>query len=111
MQATEWTGFKINLNERSGPKSEKKIDRVGHEQKLSISFRTGLGSDRNFNFSFGRAELFFFTSGRAGLRLQPCWPGLKNLARTDLYPMHTLFARPLHKFQVASKYAITITYM
>ena len=66
VQAIEWISFKITLNERSGPKSEKKL--------------TGqiYGPGQNYVFRFGpgraRTEISISLSGRAGPRLQPCCP-------------------------------------
>ena len=67
--------------------------------KFYILFQAGPGSGRNFNFSFGPLEkcplagpgpkIFFFTSGQARARLQPCRPGragpdLKSSTSADL---------------------------
>ena len=82
MQATEWTGFKITSTELSGPKSEKKLAGPGPGQ--NFVFRFGPGRTQTSISLSGRAEIFFFTSGRAEIVTTRAEPGQKNPARAEL---------------------------
>ena len=74
-------------------RNRKKIGRPGPRPKFCISFRTGQGSDLNFDFSFGAGRFFFlyFGPGWAEIVAMRAGPVLKNPARADFQAESILF--------------------